>query len=64
MNTDLKKYLIVLNKIKFGMGDWVILIHLRQINLDWRWVNKILKNCVYLRAIPSGFYIFICHFAF
>jgi hypothetical protein len=35
MNTDLKKYFIVLNKIKFGMGGWVIRVHLWPINPGW-----------------------------
>jgi hypothetical protein len=38
MNADLKEYFIVLNKIKFGMGGWVIRVHLWPINLGRGWV--------------------------
>jgi hypothetical protein len=35
MNTDIKKYIIILNKIRFGMGGWVICVYLWPINLGW-----------------------------
>jgi hypothetical protein len=50
MNTDIKKYFIVLNKIKFGMGGWVIRVHQWPINLGWGRVIQRKKICVYLRA--------------
>jgi hypothetical protein len=44
MDRDLKKYFIVLNKIKFGMGGWVIRVHLWPINPGWGWVIQIKKS--------------------
>jgi len=40
----IKKYFIVLNKIKFGMGGWVIRVHQWPINLGVRLGNLNPKN--------------------
>jgi hypothetical protein len=44
MNTDIKKYFIVLNKIRFGIGNRVIRVHLWPINLGEGRVIQIFKN--------------------
>jgi hypothetical protein len=59
INTDIKKYFIVLNKIRFGMGSWEIRVHLWPINWGWGWVIQRKKICVYLCAIL----FVLCHFA-
>jgi hypothetical protein len=58
INTDIKKYFIVLNKIKFGMGGWVICVHLWPINPGWGWVIQIFKNL----RLSVCYFFWLLHF--
>jgi hypothetical protein len=64
MNTDIKKYFIVLNKIKFGMGSWVIRVHQWPINMGWGWVIQIFKNMRLSACYSFGFLHFYLSFCF
>jgi hypothetical protein len=64
INTDIEKYFIVLEKIEFGKGGWVICVHLWPINPEWGRVSKILKNLRLSACYSFWFLHFYLSFCF